>query len=475
MYVKSRRLPTPLIGALGVFLGLVIVVVFAGPRVTAFSPAPGSEQVPARSPIRITFNRSMDITSVEARFRVEPQVAGRFRWEGNRLIYQPLEPWPQGERVEVRLVAGARSARFLPILRTQRWAFTVGEPRVAYLWPTGRPADLYARTLDGRETTRLTETPWGVLDFRLSEDGSGVVYAAQRDDGGTDIRLLDLTDGSDELLYGCAAETQCLAPALSPDGDLLAFEHATMVVEISGSPAPSPSAVWALRLGSEGEAFPISPQDHAGFSPTWSPSGELAYYDETLQAVAIVDTRSGPEPLPFQYIPSGLGLVGTWSPDGSHLVYPEIAFTDTESSGGQGDEGGSEPVFFSHLYRVEVATGEAVDLSGSGEPLVEDSSPVYSPDGAWIAFARKFLESERWTLGRQAWLMRPDGSEAHQLTDAPEFNYAAFSWSPDSSAIVALRFNPGDINQPGEIWLIDLEGGEPRRLVVGGFLPQWIP
>ena len=46
--------------------------------------------------------------------------------------------------------------------------------------------------------------------------------------------------------------------------------------------------------------------------------------------------------------------------------------------------------------------------------MVEDVSPVFSPDGKWIAFARRYLDPLRWTPGRQVWLMRADGTEAVQ-------------------------------------------------------------
>lgn len=107
--------------------------------------------------------------------------------------------------------------------------------------------------------------------------------------------------------------------------------------------------------------------------------------------------------------------------------------------------------------------------------LVEDASPVYSPDGQWIAFTRKYLEQDRWTLGRQLWAMRADGSGAHPLTDEPDFNHSALAWSPDSGGLVYMRFDETNPTQASEIWLVGSDGEGARRLVVGGYLPRWIP
>ncbi len=106
---------------------------------------------------------------------------------------------------------------------------------------------------------------------------------------------------------------------------------------------------------------------------------------------------------------------------------------------------------------------------------MEDASPAYSPDGQWIAFARKHLDRERWTPGRQLWLMRPDGREARQLTNAPDYNHSALAWSPDSTSLAYMRFNQVEFTQPAEIWWIDINEAQPRMLVEGGYLPQWIP
>jgi Tol biopolymer transport system component len=111
----------------------------------------------------------------------------------------------------------------------------------------------------------------------------------------------------------------------------------------------------------------------------------------------------------------------------------------------------------------------------SGEELVEDTSPAYSPDGRWLAFARKFLDTERWTPGRQLWVMEADGENAYALTHDEFFSHAALAWSPDSQTIAFVRAHRTSPDVPPEIWIINVDGSNPIRLVIGGYAPQWIP
>jgi Tol biopolymer transport system component len=469
MDYRRAQLPLPLLGALGLVAGLLIVGVIAAPRVVAFSPEAASLQVPATTLVAITFSRPMDAASVEAHLSIDPATPGRFVWQATTLTFQPTRPWPEAATVTIQLRAGARSLRLLPLLTSRAWTFTISVPRICYLWPAGSPADLYLRSIDGQDTTRLTETTLGVYDYGLGSDGSTLVYAAERGDGGTDLHLLNLTTGGDSLAFACPTGARCRAPALSPDGRILAFEQFNLEGDSAAGRVPGPTQVWAVDLSQPSMVFLVGAGDHVSSMPTWSPAGVLAYFDNTLRAIALVDLSAEPTPTVLRYLPSDLGPIGSWSPDGAFLIFPEIVFPSEPAP----TEGSVQ--FYSHIFRAEAASGEVVDLWRGGMGLVEDASPVYSPDGQWIAFTRKYLEQDRWTLGRQLWAMRADGSGAHPLTDEPDFNHSALAWSPDSGGLVYMRFDETNPTQASEIWLVGSEGEGARSLVVGGYLPRWIP
>jgi TolB protein len=359
------------------------------------------------------------------------------------------------------------------MLQGHSWSFTVGTSRIVYLWPAGGPADLYTVHPDSLDRVRLTETTYGVLDYTLSAERNRIVYAAARQDGGSDLHIMDLVSGEQRLLYSCPQEVKCQGLALDPTSEILVFERYEFKVWAAGKPVLGPSQVWAIRLEGEAEAYPTGSVDHVTSNPDWSSIGWLAYYDNTLKAFALLDIVDGPTPQPLYYLPNELGLRGSWSPDGAFILLPEIVFPEIESEAQEQEEG--PPTFYSHLYRVDVYTGLMEDLSGGQHGRVEDASPSYSPNGEWIAFTRKYLEEDQWTLGRQLWLMRHDGSDARQLTDEPFFGFSAIDWSLDSSTLVFMRSDQVDLAQPSEIWFYEIESGEVMKLVSGGYMPRWIP
>jgi dipeptidyl aminopeptidase/acylaminoacyl peptidase len=416
----------------------------------------------------------MDKVSVESRLTIAPPQPGSYLWEGSTLTFRPQVPWSPGTTVDVRLAAGARSTRFLPILQSHTWSFVTGAPRIAYLWPADGAAEIYARSLEGGDPEQLTDTPQGVLDFRLDLAGTQIVYAAAQESGESDLRLLDLASRQDRLLYSSPAGTVARAPCISPDGRWLAFERYDLGTSGNAQFISGPGSVWVKQIGAESEAVQVGQTDHAASAPGWAPNGWLYYQDRTLGAIAIVNVAQRTPPQPFNFVPNELGDPGTWTADGTVVVFPEISYVpETVTVPGSTSE--EQTILYSHLMRVDVETGDTVDLSSRSGNLVEDASAVYSPDGQWLAFARKYMDSKHWTLGRQLWVMRADGSAAHPLTDEPDYNHSSLGWSPDSSTLVYMRFNQSDIAQPAEIWAIGADGQGAHSLATGGFSPRWIP
>jgi dipeptidyl aminopeptidase/acylaminoacyl peptidase len=333
---------------------------------------------------------------------------------------------------------------------------------------------LYSRTVDGEETLQLTETAHGVLDFSVNLKEAAVVYTEIRQDGGTDLRWIDLVSGEDQLLLSCRANWRCQAPTISPGFEAVAFERSPLEAGPEAQWVFGDPSVWMLEMKVDSDPARISPSGHITSQPRWSPKGQLAYYDATLKAIQIVDPFAEPTPSKIRSIPSDLGLIGEWSPNGSSLLYPGVVILDP--SPGESDLlQGSASAFYSHLFRVNLDTGIRMDLSGSQFGLVEDAGPVYSPDGLFIAFTRKFLDEDRWTPGRQLWIMRTDGTEPRQITRDPTYHHSALDWNPESNGLVFLRTNQNDFAQTPEVWLYDVKRDQIRPFVVGGYFPQWTP
>jgi TolB protein len=130
-----------------------------------------------------------------------------------------------------------------------------------------------------------------------------------------------------------------------------------------------------------------------------------------------------------------------------------------------------EEGFAVHLLKADPTTGQLTDLSGS-KAIVEDTSPAWSPDGAWIAFTRKPAGA---SMGKQIWLMRLDGSEAHYLTNEPNIHHGLPEWSPDSRYLLYQRFPLKELGAQPAVWRLDIEVEQAQLLVAPGNRPIWLP
>ena len=154
------------------------------------------------------------------------------------------------------------------------------------------------------------------------------------------------------------------------------------------------------------------------------------------------------------------------SPDGRSVAY-QVRETNWEADAWE-----------TEIWLVEVASGEPRQLTNAAG---SSSSAAWSPDGRWIAFISDRDDS------RQINLIRPDGGEAQQLTNVEE-GISRFAWSPDGDRIAFVATDPvSDERQARDersgafeivdedlrmahLHVLDVTGGEPRRLTEGPFV-----
>lgn len=426
------------------------------PRVAAIWPEEGASGVPARARIEMTFSTVMREETVEERLRIEPVVAGELAWEGNTLRFTPAEAWPSGGQVVVRLAEGARSRLGLAMAGEGRWTFEVGESELAYLWPAGGGADIYAIEPNSGKQRQLTSVG-GVLDFDVAPDGLTLYYSAENPRGGSDLYALGRLSGESSPLLGCEAVT-CRGVQISADGAKLAYER----VDFERGEAE----IWVVDLGSEA-ATQASEEGHETRLPRWSPQGLLSYYDATAGGYVVADLENGASWL----VDNATGEAGDWAADGRTWVAPELLQVGVAAGEGEAEE--TLVLYASHLMAYEYAAGSARDLTS--DRTAEDLTPSFSPDGARLAVGRKYIDEGRWTPGRQLWVMRADGREGRQITQAVNYAYQSFAWHPEGEEIACVRFNQTALTQPPELWLLTADGREAVRLVIGGYAPAWMP
>jgi Tol biopolymer transport system component len=110
---------------------------------------------------------------------------------------------------------------------------------------------------------------------------------------------------------------------------------------------------------------------------------------------------------------------GSWSPDGSRIVFASHRNSNVSTEIYVMDGDGS---------MVRRLTNDGPNGVQSTSAEVFDHAPVWSPSGGTIAY----LKSVRGMV--DVWLMRPDGSDQRQLT-SDGGNKASLAWSPDGARV----------------------------------------
>jgi len=116
------------------------------------------------------------------------------------------------------------------------------------------------------------------------------------------------------------------------------------------------------------------------------------------------------------------------------------------------------------IFLIDPATTDSRLLVGGNG---FDFSPIFSRDGTRMVFLRSdgpLTEPAILTL----YVAKPDGSDLRAVTPpTPSLDW--FDWSPDGTRIAYMS--------AGNLWVVDIDGGEPRRLDDTGpmHFPTWLP
>ncbi|HET6219615.1 MAG TPA: winged helix-turn-helix domain-containing protein [Acidobacteriaceae bacterium] len=223
------------------------------------------------------------------------------------------------------------------------------------------------------------------------------------------------------------------APAVSPDGSQVAFEY---------SGAPHPGIYLALIGGERPLQLTEGENDH---DPAWSPDGRqiaFARYPAfsggpknlyVLPALGGAERRVYTAALPAWFPCNKIG----WSPDGKSLVFSESVDDGTKAR--------------LTLLSLSDMAAHALTFPSIKEL---DCDPVFSPDGATVAFARGPMASSVSDL----FVVKVAGGQILRLTTGNSGGDAG--WTQDGSEIVFASCMKG---VPG-LWRIPASGGMPQRV-----------
>jgi dipeptidyl aminopeptidase/acylaminoacyl peptidase len=313
-----------------------------------------------------------------------------------------------------------------------------------------------------------------VTDPQISPDGSQVVYVRNQFDIMEDRRYTNLwligSDGSGHqpLTSGRAGYS---SPRWSPDGTRLAF--------VSGEEGSSQIFV---RWMAAHQAASITNLTHSPGSLTWSPDGQwIAFTMEVPAPKPSLGSLPSP-PEGARWAEPSLIIEGPrWRTDGRPgFVAPGHTHLFVVSAEGgaprqltRGDFDHSSPAWApdgrflivsanrnedaaldpnnTHLYEVEVATGELRRLTSGRGP---HANPRVSPDGRRIAFTGYQDRFVGYQLTR-LYVMGRDGSGVREVEHGLDRDVGGIEWASDGSGFFARYVTEGD----ARVAFISLDGG----------------
>ncbi len=346
--------------------------------------------------------------------------------------------------------------------------------------PTGEPERL---TTDGRNQEPRWSPSGRWLAFRKGEqvwtiqaDGSGAHPLASGASIGafawapTDDRLAYAT--WDEL-YGVNADGSRLVNLLSsspdvprrlgriawsPDGQWIAYEWQ----EQWPDQPPARRGIWTVSPDGNVRGEPVLPIADPLLAG-WTGDSAFMLIQDGMNSAALLADGS---PL-YAFLP-GLEPVklADFTLPYADLVAPEPG----QSARVAIVSGGGREAWTNKMLLITTApTGDQVVLT---PPDVAVSSPAWSPDGAFIAYAAApdagtnmagGEEARRTLMQRRIFVVNTQGNpQPRQITNDPDYRDERPLWSRDGSAILFARL---DEQNRASLWLVPSTGGAPQRVV----------
>ena len=267
----------------------------------------------------------------------------------------------------------------------------------------------------------------------ISPDQSVVAYVRGRVEDGKRVSWIECAEFEGGQARRLTSGTSDSAPSWSPDGSLLSF------LRPSSEEQGAPRQIWLLPTdGGEATRLTDLPHSIAGFG--WLPDGS------GMIATVDIDPHRGER-------------------DGSKTTVVRDTYY-------RGDAFGYREDAWHQLFRIDAATGDAVQLTTGN---YNHAHPVVSPDGRWVAFTadRTVDREKRRPFGSELCVMSTlgaGGGHIERLTPGV-MSAGKPCWSPDGSA---LAVSVTDMSQRHQAYLerIERHSGKRTRLTDDTVNPQ---
>lgn len=267
-------------------------------------------------------------------------------------------------------------------------------------------SDLYAKPVDGRVVTQLTNASGDDAMPAVSPDGTRLAFASNRS-GNWDIYVMPIAGGPAVQVSNDPGDE--LHPSWSPDGDKLVFSR-----------LGAASGRWEMWV-TQADNNAVSHFIGYGLFPSWCPvagtgagSSDKILFQLARQrgqrsfGVWTLDYKDGQTSNLTEIAanPASACINPAWSPDGQKVVYSEISLDATP-----GDHDTRSAL---NLSRPSVATLKLVNIDGTGEVDLTGTGgssilPFWGRSGR-VVFVANFDGTENiWSIDMKPALMAQGG------------------------------------------------------------------
>jgi dipeptidyl aminopeptidase/acylaminoacyl peptidase len=294
--------------------------------------------------------------------------------------------------------------------------------------------DLYLASMDGGEPLRLTSGKKEESHPRFSPNGEWIAFLSDREGKKKQVYLLSRKGG--EALKLTAYEADVSELAWSPDSKRLALvvsdvdpdaeEESDGKKDDEEKKTPKPIVLRRLQFKRDGEGYLREVRKH------------VHVFD--VEKKTSVQVTSGPfddsEP--------------AWSPDGQSIAFVSNRTLPDPDRSQDAD-----------VYVVAAGEGQVPRHLETGPGT--DASPVFSPDGKWIAYVAGCDPRDLYYGASHVALVPADGGASRPLTASLDRNVFSPRFAPDGQSVLFLLEEGG--NQ--HLARVTVAGGAVERVVAG--------